>query len=66
MSRARTATKKSASLPLLIKNFLMDSGTKKFSFPRMQNRQFIFEPKKQYVLTAEQSKAGVSNLQLPK
>jgi hypothetical protein len=28
---------------------------KKFSFPRMQNRQFIFEPKIQYVLTAERS-----------
>ncbi len=26
---------------------------KKFSFPRMQNLQFVFEPKMQYVLTAE-------------
>ena len=39
---------------------------KKFSFPRMQNRQFIFEPKIQYVLTAERSEAAVSNLQFPK
>jgi len=32
----------------------------------MQNRQFIFEPKIQYVLTAERSEAAVSNLQFPK
>jgi len=32
----------------------------------MQNRQFIFEPKIQYVLTAERSEAGISNLQFPK
>ncbi len=38
---------------------------KKFSFPRMQNRQFVFEPKKQYALTAERSEAAISNLQFP-
>ena len=32
----------------------------------MQNRQFIFEPKMQYALTAERSEAAVSNLQFPK
>lgn len=31
----------------------------------MQNRQFIFEHKMQYVLTAERSEAAVSNLQFP-
>jgi hypothetical protein len=31
----------------------------------MQNRQFIFEPKMQYVLTAERGEAAVSNLQFP-
>jgi len=39
---------------------------KKFSSPRMQNRQFVFEPKMQYALTAERSEAAVSNLQFPK
>src|SRR3989344_3124273 len=34
---------------------LLTSWIKKFSFPRMQNRQFIFEPKMQYALTAERS-----------
>lgn len=38
---------------------------KKFSSPRMQNRQFIFEPKMQYSLTAERSEAAVSNLRIP-
>lgn len=32
----------------------------------MQNRQFIFEPKMQYILTAKRSEAAVSNLQFPK
>lgn len=32
----------------------------------MQNRQFIFEPKIQYALTAERSEATVSTLQFPK
>ena len=45
---------------------LLTSWIKKFSFPRMQNRQFIFEPKMQYALTAERSEAAVSNLQFPK
>ncbi len=32
----------------------------------LQNRQFSFEPKIQYVLTAERSEAGIFNLQFPK
>ena len=32
----------------------------------LQNRQFIFEPKMQYVLTAERSEAAILNLQFPK
>lgn len=32
----------------------------------LQNRQFIFEPKIQYLLTAERGEAAVSNLQFPK
>ena len=38
---------------------------KKFSFPRMQNRQFVFAPKIQYKLVAERSEANLQNLQFP-
>lgn len=57
--------KKSASLLIYDLN-LMDSMIKKFSFPRMQNRQFVFEPKMQYVLTAERSETASSGLPFPK
>jgi len=40
-------------------------GLKIFLF-FFQNRQFIFEPKIQYVLTAERSEAASSDLQFPK
>jgi len=41
------------------------SWIKKFSFPRMQNRQFIFEPKIQYSLVAERSEATSESLTFP-
>src|SRR3989338_11603190 len=37
----------------------------KFSFPRMQDRQFVFAPKIQYKLAAERSEANLQNLQFP-
>ena len=43
----------------------LTSWIKKISFSRMQNRQFIFEPKIQYALTAERSEANLQNLQFP-
>ena len=54
--------KKSASLPLLIKNFLMNSVIKKFSSPKMRNRQFVFAPKIEYKLVAERSEANQNSL----
>ena|SRR3989344_404636 len=44
---------------------IMDSWIKKFSSPKMQNRQFIFTPKIEYKLVAERSEANPSNLQFP-
>ena len=38
---------------------------KKFSSPKMRNRQFFFAPKIQYELVAEQSEANLQNLQFP-
>ena len=38
---------------------------KKFSSPKMQNRQFFFTPKIQYKLVAERSEANLSNLRIP-
>ena len=43
----------------------MDFLIKKFSSPKMQNRQFVFAPKIQYKLVAERSEANPSNLQFP-
>lgn len=34
---------------------------KKFSSPKMRNRQFVFAPKIQYKLVAERSEANPSN-----
>jgi len=38
---------------------------KKFSSPKMRNRQFVFAPKIQYELVAERSEANLSNLRIP-
>ena len=38
---------------------------KKFSSPKMQNRQFVFTPKIQYKLVAERSEANQNRLQFP-
>jgi len=38
---------------------------KKFSSPKMRNREFVFTPKIEYELVAERSEANLSNLQLP-
>ena len=38
---------------------------KKFSSPKMQNRQFIFAPKIQYKLVAERSEANQNSLTFP-
>ncbi|KKU10563.1 MAG: hypothetical protein UX65_C0001G0035 [Parcubacteria group bacterium GW2011_GWB1_46_8] len=38
---------------------------KKFSSPKMQNRQFIFTPKIQYNLVAERSETNRNILQIP-
>src|SRR3989338_7828701 len=42
-----------------------NSMIKKFSSPKMQNRQFIFAPKIQYQLVAERSEANPNRLQFP-
>lgn len=46
-------------------NYFLLHWIKKFSSPKMQNRQFIFAPKIQYKLIAERSEANLSNLQFP-
>jgi hypothetical protein len=38
---------------------------KKFSSPKIRNRQFVFTPKIEYQLVAERSEANPSNLQFP-
>jgi len=38
---------------------------KKFSSPKMRNRQFVFAPKIEYKLVAERSEANPSGLQFP-
>ena len=38
---------------------------KKFSSPKMQNRQFVFTPKIQYKLVAERSEANQNSLTFP-
>jgi len=38
---------------------------KKFSSPKMRNREFVFTPKIEYELVAERSEANPSNLQFP-
>src|SRR3989338_4398729 len=38
---------------------------KKFSFPKIQNRQLIFSPRKPYDLVAERSETTASYLQFP-
>src|SRR3989344_3472497 len=38
---------------------------KKFSSPKMRNREFVFTPKIEYKLVAERSEANLSNLQFP-
>jgi len=43
----------------------MNSMIKKFSSPKMQNREFIFTPKIEYKLVAERSEANRNRLQIP-
>gem|GEM_PF-6256573 len=38
----------------------------KFSFPKMQNRQLLFSPRKPYDLVAERSEAASSSLSFSK
>src|SRR3989344_1429175 len=38
---------------------------KKFSSPKMRNREFVFTPKIEYELVAERGEANLSNLQFP-
>ncbi len=38
---------------------------KKFSSPKMRNRQFVFAPKIEYKLVAEQSETNTFSLQFP-
>ena len=38
---------------------------KKFSSPKMRNRQFVFEPKIEYQLAVERTEANLSNSQFP-
>ncbi|OGN19897.1 MAG: hypothetical protein A3F25_01965 [Candidatus Yanofskybacteria bacterium RIFCSPHIGHO2_12_FULL_45_19b] len=38
---------------------------KKFSSPKIRNREFVFTPKIEYELVAERSEANLSNLQFP-
>ena len=44
---------------------LMDSWIKKFSSPKMRNRQFVFTPKIEYQLVAERSEANQNSLTFP-
>ncbi len=44
---------------------LADSWTKKFSSPKMRNRQFVFAPKIEYQLVAERSEANQNSLTFP-
>jgi len=43
----------------------MDSWIKKFSSPKMQNREFVFTPKIEYKLVAERSEANQNFLTFP-
>ena len=43
----------------------LTSWIKKFSSPKMRNRQFVFAPKIEYKLVAERSEANLQNLQFP-
>jgi hypothetical protein len=38
---------------------------KKFSSPKMRNRQFVFAPKNEYELVAERGETNRSDLQFP-
>ena len=38
---------------------------KKFSFPKMRNRQFVFTPKIEYELVAKRSETNQQNLTFP-
>ena len=43
----------------------MDSWIKKFSSPKMRNREFVFTPKIEYQLVAERSEATSESLTFP-
>jgi hypothetical protein len=43
-------------------SYLLTLWIKKFSPPKMRNREFVFTPKIEYELVAERSEANLSNL----
>ncbi|OGD66265.1 hypothetical protein A2Z61_01110 [Candidatus Campbellbacteria bacterium RIFCSPLOWO2_02_35_12] len=50
---------------IFIKNKLKFHMIKKFSSPKIRNRQFVFTPKIEYKLVAKRCEANPSNLQFP-